>query len=415
MTTLTILSLFFAPGPLFRAGRWCIKKWESLEEDEEGRALTNRIERWLEEPLQRATNFKPSNDSDETSSSDSEGLEIWKAARQAVPRYEAVLSSAGSRGLLLRRILVRMGILPPASPRIPDLLYHLDQPTVEPYMRPKMLARVSMRDIWRPASKAACGNNPWKQIRAAFSVFFSRTTLQEPAYEELVLLYNQSKSEQGNDDMPGLQLHTYTKIPVPDLKVVFPNKKLSFRLLDTVRLDLASLAGLVAFLVSHKFDDLLSSPSAFALDVIASVSLLLYVTRVTLGYKQTADRYQLLVNKTLYEKTLASGFGVVHFLLDASEDQIFKGAILVYTVLLLEGQALSVKKLANLCERYLYNNFKEQVEMPMQEIMGFLLRLGLVVEDSASFVSALPDGEAVAALKQQWLLLMSKQSIWSVR
>lgn len=30
---------------------------------------------------------------------------------------------------------------------------------------------------------------------------------------------------------------------------------------------------------------------------------------------------QLLVNKTLYEKTLASGFGSVHFLLDASEQQ----------------------------------------------------------------------------------------------
>jgi hypothetical protein len=30
---------------------------------------------------------------------------------------------------------------------------------------------------------------------------------------------------------------------------------------------------------------------------------------------------QLLVNKTLYEKTLASGFGSVHFLLDASQQQ----------------------------------------------------------------------------------------------
>jgi hypothetical protein len=285
-----------------------------------------------------------------------------------------------------------------------------------------MLARVSMRDIFKPASKAACGNNPWKQIRAAFSIFFSRSTLQEPAYEELVLLYNQSKSEQGIDDGPGLQLHTYTKIPVPDLKVVFPNKKLSFRLIDTVRLDLASLAGLVAFLVSHKFDDLLSSPSAFALDVIASVSLLLYVSRVVFGYKQTADRYQLLVNKTLYEKTLASGFGVVHFLLDASEDQLFKGAILVYTLMLLEGrsQSLTTQSIATLCERYLYNNFKEQVEMPMQEIMGILLRLGLVVEDStsesgSSFVCALPDGKAIAALKQQWLNLISAQSIWSVR
>ena len=30
---------------------------------------------------------------------------------------------------------------------------------------------------------------------------------------------------------------------------------------------------------------------------------------------------QLLVNRTLYEKSLASGFGTVHFIVDASEEQ----------------------------------------------------------------------------------------------
>ena len=164
-------------------------------------------------------------------------------------------------------------------------------------MRPKMLARVSMRDIWRPASKAACKNNPWKQIQAAFSIFFPRSTLQEPAYQELVLLYN--KSKEGIDEVPGLQLHTYTKIPVPDLK----------------------------------------------------------------------------------------------------------GAIFVYTLIHLEGRSksMSTQEIATLCERYLYNNFKDQVEMPMQEIMCTLLRLGLVVEDSTepgSYISALPDGKAIAALKK---------------
>jgi hypothetical protein len=141
-----------------------------------------------------------------------------------------------------------------------------------------------------------------------------------------------------------------------------------------------------------------------------------YVAHVALGYKQTADRYQLLVNKTLYEKTLASGFGVAHFLLDASEEQQFKGTILVYSLLAGEKSS-SLKTLSNICEPYLYNNFKEQVEMPMQEIVVVLLRLGLVVEDHTkddTFISALPDEKAIAALQQRWLALMLKQSIWSV-
>lgn len=40
------------------------------------------------------------------------------------------------------------------------------------------------------------------------------------------------------------------------------------------------------------------------------------------------------MNKTLYEKTLASGFGVIHFIVDASEDQQFKEAALAYGLLL---------------------------------------------------------------------------------
>ncbi|CAK9877543.1 unnamed protein product [Sphagnum jensenii] len=422
-------------GPLFRAGRWCIKKWESLEEDEEGRALTERIERWLEEPLHPGANqsAKPaqasSDDEHSNSDGDEEGLEIWKAARQAVPRYQAVLSSAGARGLLLRRVLERMGLLSAESPTLskpPDA----ENPALEPHMRPKMLTRVSMRDIWRPASKVACGNNIWRQLQASFSIFFSQSTLQEPAFQELVLLYGTAGNETDENGLPRLQLHTYTKIPLPDLKVVFPSKKLSFRVLDTVRLDLATLAGLVAFLVSHRFDDLLSSPSAFALDVIASISLIVYVTRVALGYKQTYDRYQLLVNRTLYEKTLASGFGVVHFLMDASEEQQFKGAILVYSLLFIEGksQSMSIQDIAKVCERYLYKHFREQVEMPMHEIVQMLLKLGLVVQDKGMSsnlgtqereedirISLVPDGQALGALKEQWLTLMSKQSIWNVR
>jgi len=72
--------------------------------------------------------------------------------------------------------------------------------------------------------------------------------------------------------------------------------------------------------------------------VIAVTALVIYATRVVLGYKQTWDRYQLLVNKTLYEKTLASGFGSVHFLLDASEQQQYKEAILTYAIILQAGK-----------------------------------------------------------------------------
>ncbi|RVW32678.1 hypothetical protein CK203_076552 [Vitis vinifera] len=60
---------------------------------------------------------------------------------------------------------------------------------------------------------------------------------QEPAFEELILLYTEEVSEgesKYKSEVPSLQLKIYERIPIPDLPVVFPHKKLSFRIIDTV-------------------------------------------------------------------------------------------------------------------------------------------------------------------------------------
>lgn len=42
-------------------------------------------------------------------------LPIWLAAQRAIPLYEGVLSSVGPRGRLIRKLLTRIGLLPPMS------------------------------------------------------------------------------------------------------------------------------------------------------------------------------------------------------------------------------------------------------------------------------------------------------------
>ena len=87
-------------------------------------------------------------------------------------------------------------------------------------------------------------------------------------------------------------------------------------------MDVATILGLSAFFINYKFEDILSSPyvllyfhviffiknlvpleghsisfflyrSAIFLDVVAVTALIIYVSRVALGYKQTWDRYQV--------------------------------------------------------------------------------------------------------------------------
>ncbi|VAI68255.1 unnamed protein product [Triticum turgidum subsp. durum] len=289
-------------------------------------------------------------------------LPIWIAAQRAVSRYEGFLSPVGPRGRLLRRVLTWTGLIP----SLPEATLKSDTEAKqsEGYVRPNFLPRITLANIWEPASREACDNNIWEIIKASFGILFAKSTLQEPAFEELIILYSDDSAQSNEKESSEMQmlppqLKIYEKIPIPDLPVVFPHKKLSFRILDTVRLDIATVIGLLAYVVNYKFESLASSPSAFLLDLAAFTALAILVFRVTLGYKQTRDRYQLLVNKTLYEKTLASGFGSVYFLLDASEQQQYKEALLAYAMLLrcLLGQASEICA-SSLCMRNLMRRLK---------------------------------------------------------
>ncbi|KAL5719347.1 hypothetical protein ACHQM5_012139 [Ranunculus cassubicifolius] len=400
--------IFSFSKPLGKLGLLIKEVLKSVSQTKDLQVWVARVKLQMEELFPQQSYFDDDTVSNQQSVSD---LPLWLAAQKAVPRYEGFLSSVGPRGRLLRKLLTWTGLIP-STPKTSFEL-DIDSTTSEHYMRPNFLSRISLADIWKPATMERCGNDILKMLKTSISILFSQSTLQEPAFQELILLYNEEKtiSKEDKAEAPSLKLKIYERIPIPDLPVVFPHKKLSFRILDTVRLDAASLLGLLAFVVNYKFEDIHSSPSAILLDVIAATAFILYLTRLVLGYKQTRDRYQLLVNRTLYEKTIASGFGSVHFLLDASEQQQYKEAILAYAMLLgaNDGQVTSRKFIADTCEKFIYNNFKEKVEMPIDKAMNTLLRLGLVTEvatDGNIRVQPLPCLEGYEALKRHWDLLL---------
>ncbi|KAK6260446.1 hypothetical protein SCA6_014920 [Theobroma cacao] len=411
--------------PVGKVGKWISynlnEALKDASQEEETQNWIGRVKLWLEEVsffqqsyFNNEQNFENVPGIDQLSDCD---LPIWLAAQRAISRYEGFLSPVGPRGRLLRKLLARIGVIRPTSET--PFQAHSDSTVSEPYLRPTFLSRISLSDIWRPATRKHCGNDVWKMLKTSVSILLSRSVLQEPAFQELILLYTKDFAEEDTEDnaeAQALQLKIYKRIPIPDLpvnspnnsmSVIFPHKKLSFRIIDTVRLDVATILGLLAFFINYKFEDILSSPSAIFLDVVAITALIIYVSRVALGYKQTWDRYQLLVNKTLYEKTLASGFGSVHFLLDASEQQQYKEAILTYAILLNmeNGQAACHQKVGEKCERFMYDVFKRKVEMPVDKALNTLVRLGLVTEttvDGRLKLDTVPCPKAYEALKDRW-------------
>ncbi|XP_042435630.1 uncharacterized protein LOC122021573 isoform X2 [Zingiber officinale] len=402
--------------PMKKIGRWINEALKDSHEAQSVQIWMEKVKSWLREnyALESTLSFGESTSRDQAKIDQIEdsGLPVWLAAQKAVSLYEGLLSPIGPRGRLIRRLLAWIGVI--SSP--PEVSIEFENEVYpDIYLRPNFLPRITLSNLWEPATWESCGYNSWKVLKTAAYILFSKSTLQEPAFQELVLLYADKGSRNENEDLAEInpvQLKIYEKIPIPDLSVIFPHKKLSFRILDTVRLDVASLVGLLAYFINYKFENIASSPSAVFLDVIAITALIIYITRVVLGYKQTTDRYQLLVNRTLYEKTLASGFGSVHFLLDASEQQQFKEAILVYSILLHPEtyQVSCRKKIRESCEKFIYDRFREKIEMPIDKAVETLTRLGLLSEilvEGKIILTVLPSSDAFETLRDRWIGLLA--------
>jgi hypothetical protein len=124
-----------------------------------------------------------------------------------------------------------------------------------------------------------------------------------------------------------IQLRVYRDIPLPNWKLLLPDKLLQFRPLDLVRNDVFAIAGLVAVLAQARYESVV-------LEVVTLVSASAALVRVVLGYQRMGDRYRSYVNEVLQQRTVASQEGAVDFLATAAAMQQFKQAALAYALLL---------------------------------------------------------------------------------
>jgi len=103
-------------------------------------------------------------------------LPMQLAAQRAVSRYEGLLTPVGPRAKLFRKLLGWIGFIS-RDYETPSQLAN-DSSSSEPYLRPIFLSRMTLADIWKPASKKACGNDIWKRIKTSISILLSPSTLQ---------------------------------------------------------------------------------------------------------------------------------------------------------------------------------------------------------------------------------------------
>eukprot|EP00898_Chlorokybus_atmophyticus_P006564 jgi/Chlat1/6909/Chrsp52S06585 len=400
--------------PVYSVGRWLVDTWRIAKKTGELWGWARGLEAWLDRNVS-------SNVTDE-------------AYDPLKPRYLASLSSAGTRGRWLRRLMINIGLLPePRGGEVSAIAEAYSDPAAR--ARPQYVQRISLRELFERVCEKD-DRSFFTRLRQGLECFWQETRLEEPAFKEVVVMYRKGTAQDQSNlsqhpDYSGVSnfyVMAYKDIPMADLKVVFPDNRLRFRIADVIRVDLSVAAGLFLAAYPFRFRNP-DSLQALALDIAAISTVVLWGGRALLEFKRSWDRYQLFNNRTLYEKTVASSFGVVHVLVDASEDQQFKLVVTAYCMLLQAEHALSAQELAWRCETFLAEAFLENVTFTECEPVEALLRLGLaelvpVVNGDANGVDeythipewekkyrALPLARARTQLQSHWMRLLQMPTL----
>jgi Protein of unknown function (DUF3754) len=124
-------------------------------------------------------------------------------------------------------------------------------------------------------------------------------------------------------DPQPLELRTFDGVPMSNIAAVLPKTKLVFRPADAFVFDFVSIASLVLLIGSQRFD----SPR---LDLLAIVSVSLWVVRLIIRYSNKLARYDLLVKTFLTSKISHRNAGALKYLATEAGAQRATRAGLVY-------------------------------------------------------------------------------------
>jgi len=231
----------------------------------------------------------------------------------------------------------------------------------------------------------------------------ARHTVQEPTFVQLVVLFRYATVKPRSKKRPAppkdrsIYIKQFRDIPMADLEVVYPEKRLSMKPVDLIKLGIMAAIGIGVVTVKFILNVAAVGP-VFAIAALATLAC--YGGKVIVGWRNSRNRYEYLVTHLLYHKNLDNDLGVVFYLMDSLEEQEFKEAVLAYYFLWREGPA-TMKELDRKCEQFIKDQFDVEVDFEVDDALDKLVAEKLVTESDGLYhpVSLL---EACEILDEKW-------------
>lgn len=268
--------------------------------------------------------------------------------------------------------------------------------------------------------------------RHLLSTIFGKSELVEPTYEEVVVVWRpkpkpdveptitlpnlvydladmfdfklpERPPPSPRENTKPLEIRAFSGVPMANLPAVLPKTKLVFRPADAFVFDFVSLISFVLVIGSQKFDN----PK---LDILALVSVSLWIIRTVLRYSNKLARYDLLVKKFLTSKISHRNRGALKYIAGEAGTQRAIRAALVHEWLASESlNDKSSMKRADLVEvgetnvNRLLDDFK-RIPININAALNDLEDLNLVSTDPDGHLSVVRDPKSILAnLKGVWM------------
>ncbi len=274
------------------------------------------------------------------------------------------------------------------------------------------------------------GESVTRAQRRKISRFFRREEFDVPIYRRMILLFKLKTPEQHLEDVirtteisrsaaeklvrksrdhippqikpDNVYIKIFKNIPKSDVEMVFPNTEVKFRMQDKLWLGVTGggAVGAGVFGAAGKLALAFSNPITAA-GAVGGIGLVLF--RQIMNVMNQKQRYMQVLARNLYFHSMADNRGAMSKLADRAAEEDFKEEILLYSVLAKEQVNRSeLAEVDNAIQAYIERTFGLQVDFEIGDALERLLADGIVHEDGAGNLSALPPREAADHIDENW-------------
>jgi len=211
----------------------------------------------------------------------------------------------------------------------------------------------------------------------------------------------------------------FQNVPKADLEMLFPNSEVRMRPIDKVIIGASAMIGGGVVLVTKLGASfiLLGALFSFWLGWRSESVVMTQQHLISLGlglavfggfifkewskFKNRKIKFMKALSDNLYFKNLDNNAGVFHTLTDAAEEEDFKEALLAYTFLLINDQALNAAELDKSIEAWFEKKYQCPLDFEISDALDKLTRMQLVTFDGECY-QAVPLSQAKQSLDKRW-------------